>query len=154
MNLYAQAVFLSVAFTILLGHAQAQLNPVSWSFEVSKISNSEYDLTFTASLENGWYLYSQFIEEGGPVPTSLVFQESDHFQRIGERAKEKGEVTKKGHDDLFDMEVVKFGKQAVFTQRIKVSNRTNPVEGYLEYMTCDDNRCLPPRRVEFKMPLQ
>ena len=58
-------------------------NPVQWEFSKEDLGNSEYDLFFTATIDDGWYLYSQYVEEDGPLPTSFTFYESDKYELIG-----------------------------------------------------------------------
>ena len=48
-------------------------NPVSWEFSQEKIGGDELELTFTASIEGEWYMYSQHISDDGPVPTTFTF---------------------------------------------------------------------------------
>ncbi|MDG2499376.1 MAG: thiol:disulfide interchange protein, partial [Flavobacteriaceae bacterium] len=49
------------------------LNPVKWEFGSEKISETEYKLIFVAKIDYHWALYSQFVEEGGPLPTVFSF---------------------------------------------------------------------------------
>lgn len=126
--------------------------PVAWSFDSKEVGEGEYDLTFTADIADKWAVYSQFIEEGGPIPTSFVIDEGEHFEAVGKV--EESEKNRKTTDDpVFEMELTKFYKQAVFTQRVKVSDESKPITGYLEFMTCDDEQCLPPTEVDFSFAL-
>ena len=47
------------------------------------------------------------------------------------------------------MYIVKYKKQATFTQRIKAAEGLKEVAGYIEFMTCDEEKCLPPTEIEF-----
>jgi len=142
-------LFLSLFFTT----TQAQIViPVSWSSEAEKVSDTEYDLVFTATIDEGWTIYSQFVEDGGPIPTSLIFEEGDHFELVG-NAKEEGE-SKEGMDPIFNMNVKKFYNEAVFTQRIKVKEAGAPIKVEVEFMSCDDERCLPPTTEDFTFNLE
>ncbi|WP_156825683.1 protein-disulfide reductase DsbD family protein [Lewinella cohaerens] len=118
------------------------------------IGNDEYNLVFTAQIDAGWSIYSQFTEDGGPVPTSFNFDDGDHYEHQGIVA-EKGKK-KEGPDPLFDnVTVIKFTKgPVVFTQKVKVSDYSKPVVGWLEFMTCDDERCLPPTEIDFSFKLE
>lgn len=123
------------------------LDPVKWSQQYRKVDGQTYDLVLTARLDPGWYIYSQHLTGDGPIPTSFVFEPGSHYTRIGE-VSESGDK-KEGYDPIFDMDVVKFGREAVFTQRIRWTDPSRPVVGMLEFMTCDDERCLPPKEVDF-----
>jgi hypothetical protein len=85
------------------------------------------------------------------VPTSLTFQPSSHYKLVG-KAKESGEIIKV-FDKVFEMNLTKFKHKAVLTQRIEVSDPSKPVSGYLGFMVCNDEMCLPPRDVDFTFKL-
>ncbi len=127
------------------------LDPAKWSLKVEKISDAEYDLTFTANMKKGWYIYSQFTDPDGPVPTGFFFTKAEHYELAGE-AKEIGEI-KEGPEPVFDNVIVrKFtGGKATFVQRVKTQNANKAIEGFLEYMACDNEMCTPPTPVDFKV---
>lgn len=145
-------LILSIVSLFAVVSLKAQPTPVEWRFEANRVQGQEYELTFTALVNDGWYIYSQHLDEGGPIPTSFIFQESDHYALLGQ-TEEEGPHRQEGMDELFGMKVVKYGERVVFKQRIRVSDASRPVEGQLEFMTCDDNRCLPPRTINFRIPL-
>ena len=67
--------FLSVfLFFVSLASSSQIINPVAWEFGSNKISEVEYELIFVAKIDNHWSLYSQFVEEGGPLPTIFSFE--------------------------------------------------------------------------------
>mgnify|MGYP002399856204 CR=1 FL=1 len=139
---------------ILQSAVYAQIkNPVKWDMSYNQISAQEFDLVFTATIGSGWYVYSQFIEEGGPIPTSFNFEKGDHYQLVG-KAKESSTHKKEGHDPIFDMKVVKYAQKVSFTQRVKASDLSKPIAGYLTFMTCDDEQCLPPTDIDFSFALK
>ena len=123
--------------------------PVQWSFSLEELNENEYNLIFKADIDKNWTVYSQFIDEGGPVPTTIWYENEGIIEKIGEAA-ESGH-RKEGMDPVFEMEVVKFLDDEPFTitQQIKVKDSSQKLKGYLTYMTCDDERCLPPTDVEF-----
>ncbi|MBK7410280.1 MAG: thioredoxin family protein [Saprospirales bacterium] len=142
-------------FALLLStSAMSQvLNPVKWETEYRAISNTEFDLIFKAKLDPHWAVYSQYLEsDDGPIPTTFEYDAGEHFQKIG-KCEETGERYE-GFDPLFDMNVLKYNKHAEFTQRVKVSDLSKPITGYLTFMTCDDERCLPPTDVDFSFSLK
>ena len=145
--------FIFTLFSLLLAFsATGQIkNPVRWSTSWTKISDKEAELVFTATIDPGWYVYSQFLDDGGPIPTSFSFKAGPHFQLLG-KAKEEGK-RKEGFDEIFGMNVVKFSGTVNFKQRVKVVDPKVPVTGYLEYMTCDNEQCLPPTEEDFSFDL-
>jgi len=142
-------LFLSIVFVFISNVINGQiLTPVKWTWTSEKINDNEYNLKFHAKIDKTWAVYSQFIEEGGPVPTSINFTEGKHFKLIG-KANESRNVEEK-FDKVFEMKIKKFHNYADFTQRIKILDKTKPIEGYVTFMTCDDTRCLPPNDIDFK----
>lgn len=145
------AILCLVSFSL-----QAQiLEPVKWKMSSRHVDGDEFDLIFTAVMEKGWSIYSQHTSDDGPVPTGFFFEEeAGHFSREGE-VSETGGKKKEGIDPLFDVNVIKFTEgPVVFIQRVKMKDYSQPITGYLEFMTCDDERCLPPTEVDFNFKLQ
>ena len=136
------------ALLFLYSFSYAQiLNPVKWSFETKKISDTEYDLIATAKLDGGWHIYSQFLSGDGPVPTSLTFKPTSQYQLIG-KAAEVSDHKKSGFDKIFEMNITKFADEVKFIQRIKAIASTE-IKGSVEWQTCDDEKCLPPTNQDF-----
>jgi thiol:disulfide interchange protein DsbD len=126
-------------------------NPVKWTTAVEKISEKEYLLKAEATIQAGWHLYGQYIEEGGPSPTAFTFKKKK-FELLGKTTEGKGyEVV----DKIFDMKIKYFEGKALFTQKIKFnSDAISNIAAEVEFMVCDDSNCLPPSSEElvFKIP--
>ena len=135
------------AFTI---HAQV-FEPVKWQYEVKDLGNSEYELIFRASIDDGWHLYSQFIKEGGPEPTEFGFDSIAELQLIG-AVEERGDL-ETSYDPNFEMELKMFSHEAEFAQRVKIDGDNVQFNGFLYFMTCDDEQCLPPEYMELEVGL-
>jgi thiol:disulfide interchange protein DsbD len=133
--------------TVQLAAQQGMPQPVNWAFEAKMVNDTTFDLTFTASIQKGWYLYAQDLEDGGPIPTTIAFDPAEGLQLIGEIS-EAGPAIE-GMDELFQMNVKKFKNEVIFTQRAILSEKTKVVSGYIEFMTCDDEQCLPPTEIPF-----
>ena len=122
-------------------------NPVSWEFSQEKIGGDELELTFTASIEGDWYMYSQHISDDGPVPTTFTFSNTEGIEILTE-VLEPEPVEE--FDPNFDMVLKYFKKKVSFTQRIKsVTDSAYTLKGEVMFMTCDPKQCLPPEYVEF-----
>ena len=131
--------------------------PVTWTYSKQQISESKYELIFEADIEEGWAIYSNDIKNNGvdcdieicPLPVSFLFDESNGFVLVDNLIEDK-ENKKTSFDPIFQMEVTKFSKKAIFRQVIELINDNVIVSGYLTFMTCDDTKCLPPTDVDFK----
>ncbi len=131
------------------GEGEGFLNPVEWTFEPSKKVGDRYELQFKATIEEGWHLYSHFIADDGPVPTSFTFEDNEAIE-IKDKLKENGDKITK-HDDAFDMELSWYEHEVTFSQKVKLKNgfEGTIVKGELEFMVCDDEKCLPPDYIPF-----
>lgn len=139
---------------ILTSFANSQvLDPVDWELSYETVGDNELDLVFTATIDPGWHLYGLKIPDGGPIATTFTFTEDDGYERSGEVI-EASEAEVK-YDPSFDMNLTMFSLEAVFKQRIRVlaGETTAVVAGSVEYMCCDDERCLPPTDEEFEIRL-
>ena len=125
-------------------------NPVEWEFSQEDIGGGKYELVFKASIEDGWYLYSQFVEDDGPLPTTFTFFESNSYELIG--TTQEGEP-KQEYDPNFDMVLSYFTNEAVFSQKVKAVSTDSKVDGELMFMVCDATQCLPPEYVDFSFTL-
>ncbi len=139
-------------FLLLCGSwsAQAQIyDPVSWKFSVENIKGDEATLVLSATIQDRWYLYSQFIEDGGPIPTSFSFQKSNDYSLVGSVSESPKAIT--GFDSVFSMQIAKHKNKVDFKQKVKLLKPKVTVKGMLEFMTCDDRNCLPPEEVPFSI---
>jgi thiol:disulfide interchange protein DsbD len=127
------------------------LQPVKWSFDSRKINEQEYELILKAEIDKGWHVYGTDIPEGGPIPTSFNFTPSADYELVG---KLETPVPIEKYDKAFEMDLRYFDNGAVFKQKVKMK-AAGPfrVSGELEFMACDDSRCLPPEYIEFSFDL-
>ena len=147
-------LFLFLLFaTVSLASVNSQvLDPVKWSTSIKKISETEFDLISKATIEDKWHLYSQVVPDNGPLPTNLTFEENSAYKLVGKAKESKGHTV---HDPVFDMIITFFENTATFTQRVKLTgDKGTTIKGEVEFMVCDDTRCLPPSYVDlvFKIP--
>ena len=163
----------SFQFNAVQSSSSQVLEPVKWSFKSEMTEKNEATLTFNATIDNGWHLYSQNTPDagsaGGPRKTSIIFHTLNGFSFADKQTKIE-EIEAPGgkdpknfrvtfiepepeseHEPLFDNLLVKyFNRQAKFTQKIILADTKPPkITGFLEYMACDNNICTPPTEVEF-----
>jgi thiol:disulfide interchange protein len=144
-------IFSLFLLSLISSFAVGQIEtPVTWTLSQERLSETEFMLTFQADIDEGWYVYSQNLEDGGPIPTSFYFEENKDAQ-IDKKPEEIGKP-KSGFDAMFDMNVTKYANQVTFKQKVTISNSTS-LTGYLTYMTCDDEKCLPPTDEDFSFDL-
>jgi thiol:disulfide interchange protein len=142
--------FLVIFFFISFQGFSQIYHPVSWSYSSKNLPNGEVDLIFKASIESGWHLYSQDIDSSPPA-TEFTFEPDNSYKRVGKVEESK---TFKEYDPNFEMTLKYFASTAVFTQRIKLlTSEPVTVKGSINFMTCDNTKCLPPVDEEFEFNL-
>lgn len=133
--------FVSTLFT------SAQIyDPVDWEWEVEYLGDGKADIVFTASVEDHWHIYSIDVT-GGPLPTEFKFEETDHYELNGGIRESDPVVT---YDPNFEVELGYHNDGATFRQTVKLNKKTK-IKGYLSYMVCNDEMCLPPEYVDFEI---
>lgn len=144
--------FAAFAFTAGLVSAQVA-NPVSWAFAGKKISNGVYEVQLTATLQQGWHLYSQTQPKDAIAqPTSFSFTKNPLVELDG-KVKETGKLEKFTDKEL-GVSANQYSKQVTFVQKVKLKGKARTaVTGNLTFQTCDDKKCLPPKTVAFSVAL-
>ncbi len=141
------SALLIVFFGLSALHAQfgqtAQIyDPITWKASVETQNDSIYTLVFTAELEDGWHLPSQLEVTVGPIPTAFEFDSTaTNFTLIGKTIEPEGEAVM---SPIFDAKLKSFEHEAIFRQKIKVSDKSKPIVVKVYFSVCDDSKCLPP----------
>jgi DsbC/DsbD-like thiol-disulfide interchange protein len=137
--------FLASLF-IISGLSAQQHNPVSWQAKYNALSAKEGEIVVTATIEKGWHTYSQKATDAGPIPTSFSFTPNKQYQLNG--ATQESEA----HEEFvpaFDAKIAVFSDKAEFKQKITLKGKTGfSIPFTVEYMSCNDMMCLPPKTVE------
>lgn len=141
-----------ISFLLLsfVGYAlQAQIkDPVKFKTELNTLSDTETEIVFTATIDNGWHVYSTELGDGGPISATFNVDKKSGLELAGKLKPVGKEVAT--FDKLFEMKVRYFENTAKFIQKVKLTGGAYEIEGYLEYGACDDESCLPPTEVPFK----
>ncbi len=143
--------FIALAIAAQPNGTPAAQDPVKWAIAAAPAGPGAWDISFTATADKGWYVYSQqHFGDAGPMPTTFVFDTLPSFTLEG-KATETGKHINEGIDPVFEMKVKKFAGQAVFTQRIRTTEPDKPVTGRFDFMTCNDEACIFPDPVYFSV---
>ena len=143
-----KSLLLSIVSLFLCIGIQAQiLEPVKWKVSLQG-EGQEKEIVFHAFIEDGWHLYATDIPQGGPIPTSVSFDELSQVSL-------KGEITpaQRPHEEyspLFDMKLGWYDSKIDFKQAVTIDDPDNfKITGYITYQACNDVTCLPPTKYEF-----
>ncbi|WP_294634105.1 cytochrome c biogenesis protein CcdA [uncultured Bacteroides sp.] len=139
---------LSICLLLFAVMAQAQIqDPVRFKSEFKHLSVDKAEIVFTATIDEGWHVYSTDLGDGGPISATFNIDKISGAIAVGKLQAKGKEIA--SYDKLFEMNVRYFEKAAQFVQELKLSGGDYQVQGYLEYGACNDENCLPPTQVEF-----
>ena len=143
------SLFMVLSLMALMAGAQIY-EPVKWSHELKITGKTTGEIIHKAKIDDKWHLYGLKLPSGGPRPTRFTYETM-------ENAKKSGEVFSTSklldvYDKNFSMNLSWYAKEAVFIQKITFTDASKvSIEGYVEYMACDDERCLPPTEDAFSI---
>lgn len=138
----------------ILGTLSAQVaNPVSWTFSTKKVSDKVYEVQMVATIQPGWHLYSQNQPKDAiALPTSFSFNKNPLVEVEG-KVKEVGKLEKYKDEDL-GVSANQYSKLVLFTQKVKLKGKAKTaITGKVNFQTCDDKRCLPPKTINFTVSI-
>ena len=132
---------------VLTAAAQMQ-DPVHVRSELKKISDTEAELLFSATIDAGWHVYSTGLGNDGPISATFHADKMEGAKTVGS-LKFRGKELKV-FDKMFDMELRYFEKAVTFVQKIQFTQPQYNIECYVEYGACNDQMCMPPSTIELK----
>ncbi len=129
-------------------------SPVSWNFSSKKIADKTFELHLTADIQSGWHLYSQEQPADAiAIPTSVKLNNNPLLKFDG-KVKEVGNL-EKYKDKTLGISQNQYSESVDFVQVVKLkSNVKTNVSGSVEFQTCNDKKCLPPKTVAFNVTLK
>ena len=143
-------ILFSLLFIAIAGAmaVQAQIQePVKFKSEWKNVSATEAEIVFTATIDQGWHVYSTDLGDGGPISATFNIDKISGAELAGKLRPVGKEIS--GYDAMFEMNVRYFEHSVQFIQKLKLTGGAYQVEGFLEYGACNDENCLPPTQVEF-----
>lgn len=132
--------------------SQAQLDQyVRWTYAAKRTSATEATVFIKATIDEGWHIYSQHVVSG-PAPTVFTFGPSKAYKLVGKTSEPK---PIKKYEKVFAANVTYFENEVVFQQKVRLkSAAATTVTGMLEYMVCNESRCIPPDEIKFSIPVK
>lgn len=111
------------------------------------------EIFIEATLDNGWYLYSQHIDENiGPIPTEISFEENEEIELIEDVKEPEGEEV---YDKNFGSDIVIFKDFVRFNQEVRpLSEGRHSLSGSILFMMCNKEGCSPPIVHDFSIVIE
>lgn len=138
-----------VCFALFSGNAARvkHLDPVKWQHVVKRPSRLKpgdvIRIKFTAEISDGYYMYAARPAEGvGPHPTEfkLDSQALKGLEPYG--ALKDLTPPQVVYDDVFGMDIYLHKQQAVFQQKLRVTEENPQLSAYLSYQVCNPKACI------------
>lgn len=131
-----------------------QISPVSWSFSAVKTGDKMYEVKMVATIQDKWHLYSQNQPEDAVIlPTTFKFNANPLLNLEG-KIRELGTV-EKFTDKSLGISANQYSHTVTFVQKVKLrANAKTRLTGTVEYQTCDDKKCLPPKTVSISVEVK
>ena len=134
-----------LCFAPMAAFAQGE---VKWSHSVADKGDGNYTVQFKADIAEGWHIYDSKYQFN---PTTLEFN-------VGEGVVLEGDLremtTAKVHfDDIFNMNIGEYEKEAIFEQDFKVEGKGGEVKATISYQACNLGSCLSPTSEEIVVTL-
>lgn len=148
-NFYLSFLFLLITFV-----SNAQIaDPIKWAYSSKKIADKTYEIHLTATVQNTWHLYSQLQPEDAiNQPTEIIFKKNPLISCSG-KIKEIGKM-KLFKDEKLKISANQYADRVDFVQIIKLkANVKTNIIGSVEYQTCNDKKCLPPKKIDFTVAI-
>jgi thiol:disulfide interchange protein DsbD len=133
----------------------SQISHAQWTLASKKISNCEYDLVFTVTLDKGWHTFSINKIKGAEkdvAPTEIIFKPNNGYALVGSMTESKPTPE---YDPTIKKTVLLHYNKAVFTQRVKLSSKGKVrISGTYMGQTCSNGMCSAPPKDKFDFDLQ
>ena len=105
-------------------------DPVHFETSFNKISNTEGELIFIATIDAGWHVYSTDLGSTGPTEAAFHLEKNAGIELLGQLKAEGKEIEQ--FDNAFQAVLRYYEKSVKFIQKVKITNPEYYIEGYLE----------------------
>lgn len=135
--------FLSTSYGVTaqgFGGKAERYDPVSWSGEIEKLSNTEYILHFDAQVEHEWHIYSHYTAAG--IPFTFEYQDMEKTLELKGAVKESDTLVQ--FSDIFEeYETLLDGYTPRLSQKIELKDpAVTVIKTVISYQVCKEV-CIP-----------
>ncbi|GEC78661.1 protein-disulfide reductase DsbD family protein [Flavobacterium aquatile] len=141
-----------ITFLVLTNVNAQVLSPVKWTTKIEKVSETEFNLIASGTIQEGWHVFSQFTPDGGSLPMVLNFKDiKGNYELVG---KAKESPYQKVYSDVFEVDEYIFEDKVTVTQKVKITNpKTTKIKLNLEYQVCKEACINDSKDLVFNIPL-
>jgi thiol:disulfide interchange protein DsbD len=147
-----KVTLLSLLITMIGAVAMAQSSSqVKWAFTAKKIADKTYEVHMAATVGGGWHIYSQNVGVDGPIPTKFEFVKNP-LVTLDAKVNESGKLISK-NEEVWGGVVKYYENTVTFVVKVRIKGGKTKLAGKVEYMVCNDEKCLPPAETEFSVAI-
>ena len=139
----AMALVAALLIGSVASFAQAPEATAKWSVSSKAVSDNVFELTFKASIEDGWHIYTIDHEYN---PIVIEFTEDSGYSLEGNLIQVTKPTELKGEKVFFD--------SVTLSQLVKLTGDKATVTGEVSWSGCNDQFCAAPESWEFSVPLE
>lgn len=132
--------FIFIFFLMITSfQASAQMfdNPSVWKSSIEKKSDTEFIITWNATVKEGWHLYSQHTPDGGPLPLEFIYNnQTDNYTLVGQATESQTTTT---YNDIFGVDETYFVGDITLVQKITLDNpEVATIQVEVAYQVCEE----------------
>ena len=142
-----------ILLMVLAPVAVLSQQPVQWSFYAEKVRTNQYKVTLTARVQTGYHVFALTQPADAiAMPTKINIAGNPDISDIGCFTEEG--MLEKVKDETFGIESWHFSDKVSFVGIVTLRGRSRTVlSGHVEFQVCSEDKCYPPTRVNFNVPL-
>ena len=145
---------LSLGFSLLLLAGTAQntgtdKKNVDWQFSAVKTAGNTYSISFKASIEKGWKLFSTTMKDDEPN-TRIKFDSSSLALIAIADSKETGDLKSAKEPLLGDLPIRFFETNAGIDIKLQVKDSSKDITGVISYMAIKGDSVAGPEEIPFR----
>lgn len=141
--------FLICLGLFIFSKISSQNNHISWTASYKAISATEGEILISGIIDQGWHTYSQQANDAVPFPTLISFKESKTYKLNGTAEENKAHEE---FDAALNEKLMVFTDRAEFKQKVSLSSKApQTIVFKVEYICCDNTKCLPPTTVDLSV---
>jgi hypothetical protein len=134
--------FVIILLAIISFATFSQESIVNWKIEQSREETGSYLLNISAEIPYGWYIYGMNMDEGGPLPLFISFEDAENKIITSEFTEIS--IANKMYDEVFGMDVNSYTKKVEIKCMFVPKRETEKITLIIDGQACNkkDGSCI------------
>jgi thiol:disulfide interchange protein len=141
-----------LAFSATYAQQQKQVkDAIQWQYNAKKTSDSTFDVTIAAKINDGWHIYTATPKgDGSQIPTTITFDKNPNVKLLGKLTNNGKAINEEVKELGFTIQYYKHS--VTYTQKV-LARANTALKGVIDFQICNDQTCLPTKPQPFQIPL-